>query len=509
MTHPDRSPNALPPRSDTDTAPLSLLLDLSNANYWELMDEFVQACVEGGVDARVKVGLILPPRGRRSGLRMSRFHPGHGRSLISEEHSALPGQHHESIRQLLAEVTEEYLVEGFRVASVASSECVSFSSMNAAVAAQLISISRSRSALVAAWRWNSRAPHAGELLWRQLLLKRIVTRGSTLEDYEEFPDDIRENGDEFDWKPDRSPESSDGYFVEVGSILSVERALRHVPLPPDIATVEVPLPPPTPLQRAISAAGRAPVDRISGHDDASAVASYSLPFLHYQYPDLVATAIKVRDYCLDRSHPSQKWVGFMHHGYGLRETDSVVIAANICGALLGDFRAEESVATTRNELQFSVGISLPSSHRHHAPLTTAWIAEPDRGFRLTTAYIGDGRAEYAAAPRKVAPDGSLHEVWDEAVRMATTFAGRLHSDSVRARARVLIPRIGAANSLTRRLVREGRDHGTFHRTALGGRALLVPIGPETSWSAAAASASFVQVQLGLHGLLCMADVWVD
>ena len=55
----------------------------------------------------------------------------------------------------------------------------------------------------------------------------------------------------------------------------------------------------------------------------------------------------------------------------------------------------------------------------------------------------------------------------------------------------------------------GVDHGTFRRAALGGRALLVPVGPDMSWSQSAFVAAYVQVQLGLRGILSLADIWVD
>lgn len=131
------------------------------------------------------------------------------------------------------------------------------------------------------------------------------------------------------------------------------------------------------------------------------------------------------------------------------------------------------------------------------------------GFRLITAYLNHDLDEYADAMPLLGPIGSIQDTWDGILERANREVARWNSDGVWARPRVFIPRSGATRDLARGLVEQGVAHGTFKRAALGGRALLVPVGPDMSWSQAAFVAAFVQVQLGLRGVCSLTDVWVD
>ena len=191
--------------------------------------------------------------------------------------------------------------------------------------------------------------------------------------------------------------------------------------------------------------------RVSGHDNRELPASFKLPYIHLQFPDLVAVEQKVRNYCLDRAHRERKWVGFLEHGYGYQPRDSIVLASQITGALLGKFSPQEVVATSSGELQFSVGVAIPSTTKHRALLTTAWIAEPAAGFRLTTAYINGALPEYADALPAYDPSASIEDAWTAIVERANEIVAGWTADGVWARPRVFIPRSGSTEAFARDL----------------------------------------------------------
>jgi len=201
--------------------------------------------------------------------------------------------------------------------------------------------------------------------------------------------------------------------------------------------------------------------------------------------------------------------GFAEHGYGIRDRDSIVLASQLASAFLGKFRPMEVVATSEGELQFSMGIAIPSEFRNRAPLTTAWIAEAGAGIRLTTAYLDYSRTEYSDVMELWTTDDSIDHAWSQLVDIANRQVAGWNGDGVNARPRIFIPRSGLTRGLARELVRTGESHGTFKRSAIGGRCVLVPIGPGMSWQQAAYVAFSVQVQLGMRGVRSLPDVWVD
>lgn len=162
---------------------------------------------------------------------------------------------------------------------------------------------------------------------------------------------------------------------------------------------------------------------------------------------------KVRSYCLNAAHPEKKWLGFWEHGYGSRPQDAIVLSAELVGALLGKFKPEEVVATSDGELQFSVGIATPSSSRHRALLNTAWIAEPGKGFRLTTAYPSHDLDQYADAMPVVGTMEPIEDAWDSILEFANREVAGWSSDGAWARPRVFLPISGVTRDFARDLVR--------------------------------------------------------
>jgi len=506
------SPNHFNEGREDGETPFTLLLDLSGTHWWELLREITAVVMASGTSLRVRSGLVLPPLASRPvRIVMGEYEPLLGRRVRQRQDAYLPYYREVVGRRLLAEV-EILKSDGgaLRTAEIWNSECVSFASVSSRLAEQLVKLCEDRGVLVAGLTWGSDSPYAGDMLWDGLILRRMIVGDNVITDYEEYPEDLNYSSGEWTWEPTRTPEDeATGFFFDDGVKPNVEPSLRHLALPPEVETTQLVLPPPFPLQRALLVAGNDVVVRISGHDQPGLPSSFELPYIHFQFPDLLAVERKVRDYCLDANHHEGKWVGFMHHGYGLRPNDSIVLAAHIASALLGEFSPKEVVATSHGELQFSVGIAVPSRARHRAPLTTAWIAEPEKGFRLTTAYLDASLPEHADAFPPVDQSTLSVDDWDELLERANMSVPQGLSDGVRARPRIFIPRAHTTRSLAQALVKREDDHGTFKRAILGGRCLLVPLGPEMSWTAAAYVASFVQVHLGLRGVRSSIDVWVD
>lgn len=492
--------------------PLSLLLDLTDTEWWVLEEHLLSLIAEHGSDVRVRIGLVLAPLASRpASISMGPYEEKAGRPLGSTRNGSLPHYEEHLMMRLLREVdVTEVQGESLSVRDLRRAECFSISFVRPSLAQLLIDACSSAGVLIAAIAWEETSAVAADLLWNGLILRHIVADHVIVTDYEEYPDNIDYSCDEPRWKADRTPEGpATGYFYNDIDGPHPEDRCRHLALPRDVQSRPLGLPPQTPLQRALRAAGKAPVLRISGHDKRELPASFKLPYIHLQFPDLVAVERKVRNYCLNRRHHERKWVGFLEHGYGYQPQDSIVLASQITGALLGKFSPKEVVATSGGELQFSVGVAIPSTTKHRALLTTARIAEPGTGFRLTTAYVDAALPEYADALPAQDPSASIEDAWTAIVERANEIVAGWTADGAWARPRVLIPRSGPTRAFARDLVRIGADHGTFSRAALGGRALLLPVGPDMSWSQAAFVAAYVQVQLGLRGILCLADVWVD
>lgn len=505
----DNSGNVQPSAELQDR--FSILVDLSQVNWWELREDLLAAVRISRIEMRIKIGLILSPdRNQTAAISMSPFRDGQGRLLEGSSVLRLPYREYVLARRLLHEVEILETSDGdLDFPDIARSECISFSVVSSELALELIEICKDRSVFVAAFRWNESNHHAAIMMWFRLPLKALLAQEELLVDYEGFPDQGQLVGDRFIWESEGPPEGcADGFFYDTPDDLYLESTKSHLVPPPDLLHVNLPDIPASPLQRSLASAGGT-VLRISQHDDPNSEAWFELPYLQNQFPDLLAVDRKVSSYCLDPTHLSAKWSGFVQHGYGLLADDSIKLAAGICGALLGPFAPEEAVATSNGELQFSVGVSISSKWRTRAQLVTAWIAEPQKGLRMTTAYVSGGASEYAFAPSPRLPDADIEDVWADILAHASSIDEEWAQDGARARARLFIPRRGASNSLARHLVRSGQSHGDFSRVAVGGRAVLAPVGAETSWLAASAIASFAQIELGLHGIRSMVDVWVD
>lgn len=492
--------------------PFSLLLDLRACDWYPLRRELVTAIAESGSAALIKVGLIVPPL--PSGpvaVTMSRYEENKGRSITQTQNAFLPLYQASLLRQLLGEVDIRFRRdERIGYAEIQNAECFSISAVDDELSARLVRICSAQSALVLAAHWNIRDSVSADLMWNGLILRNIITQGLVITDYEEYPDNVDYSGDVVGWSPERKPEPGyNGFFYSESGGAIVESRLQHLPIPSDLETSKLNGPPRTPLQTALRQAGRRAVTRISDHDTRDSIAEFRLPYLHLQFPDVLKVEEKVRKYCLNKTHPARKWVGFAEHGYGNRDTDSIVLASYLSSALLEKFEPTDVVATSKRELQFSVGIAVPSATRHRALLRTAWIAEPSTGFRLTTAYVDRSRASYADAMPVWESNVPIEDAWLPILDTANRRVADWSTDGVNARPRVFIPRSGMTRSLARDLVKSGAGHGTFQRRALGGRCLLVPAGPNMSWLQAAFVACFVQVQLGMRGITSMSDVWVD
>lgn len=495
-----------------DRVAFSLLLNLDDINWWQLERELLLAMISSGVDSRLKSGLILPPLpATPQKITMSPYVVTDGRKLTRTTTGYLPLHEERLIQKLLKEVRIVAPANSYPdERAVRRSECVTISETSPSLRESLIKICLDRGVLIAALTWSEDCVVAGDLLWNGLILRNIICDGTVITDYEDFPDHLNEIDGQIDWTPDRSPEPpASAFFFWDGVGPSVERKYRKLNLPADLKPLPMRPAPPTPLQRALKAAGKRPVLRISGHDRPEIAASFDLPYIHLQFPDLLAAVSKVRKYCLNRDHVEGKWVGFILHGYGHRPTDATVLASYLVGAMLGKFLASDVVATSNGELQFSAGIAVPSFSRHRALLNTAWIAEPGKGFRLTTAYPENTLVTYADAPLQIGAGLDIVSAWDIILEQANLSVADWTSDGVWARPRLYVPRSGTTGELTRQLVKRGAGQGTYSRAALGGRSLLAPLGPAMSWSQAAFVTASVQTQLGMRGVLSMPEIWVD
>ena len=263
----------------------------------------------------------------------------------------------------------------------------------------------------------------------------------------------------------------------------------------------------TPVEQAFRHLGRDIVTRLGGMDDPSRPGEFTLPRWESQYPDVIAAETRLIAYSLNVDHDERKFEGFHHHGWGTHPLDSIRIASYICSALLGDFHPRDVRVTADGALQFGVNIAIPSRKYVYMPLTTAWILEPGGLLRLSTAFVTSTNDEFDPSAQ-VEDEDSLD--WKETVLKAASYGRQAPFEQVtRASPRLYIQRKGVANALTKRLVRERKDHGTFSRTPLG-RALLVPLNDDSwSWAQACRAAAYAQVDLGLHGVRSKIGTWVD
>lgn len=445
-------------------------------------------------------------------MQVTDLHPTRGRQLHTWSHSrdiantlfgyrsALSASHRLDAG---AELTPESLLGNWP-------ECISFSNLDDASAQAVVEMAAATGMLIAALSWDPLEPQAVNVFWSRLLLTRIISQGTILADYEEIP--LNDFIDEANlrWRPDRSPHPPvEGFFFsdDIHSEVYPEVRYERLPIPRDLNISARPRPARSPLEQVIDRVGSEPVLRVGGMDDPTSPGEFRLPAPERQYPDVVSSEARVRSYCLDRSHPQRKWRGFEAHGWGSGPHDSVILAALFCSAMMGTFRPVDVQATADGAVQFGVYAALPSRRYVYMPTLSAWISEPGKPLRLTTAFVvGSGDAAHFAP--SLEPADSMLD-WTEVIAASVRFGRQVPPDPItRALPRLYIQRAGEANGLTKWLVRQNQSHGNFSRAPLG-RTLLVPIGGEMSWSQACRTAAYGQVRLGLYGIRAKVGTWVD
>jgi len=491
--------------------PLTLLFDLAGSDYYEVMDNLVVAIRAAGADVRIKGGMLLELEGSRQQVRMSEYLPGQGRQLRSSSHLRDVASTRVRFAAMLDSAEKLYVSADFDPSMLLHNrpECISISDVDEVLAQQLTEIARQSGMLMVSLRWKERDEFAGDQLWRSLILTRIVARGVILQDVEEFP--LNEMFDErlLRWRRSRDPwPPANGFFFSFDSVVYPEEAFEHIDAPADLDTPEPSSPPRSPVGRVMDQLGTTPVTRISARDDRNAPAEYDAPYFHIQYPDVALVERKVREYCLNPTHPERKWEGFASHGWDRRHpAHSVQLASLLASALLLPFTPLDARATADGAIQFGAFVALPSFRFGYVPVMTAWVARPGAAIQLASAFVA--RPNGATLDPTFAFTPQVDIPWSDVVDSAVLFGDDAADDGVTAQARLFISRYGRGKSLTKWLVRDGQSHGEFRRAAIGGRCLLVPIGERSGWAQAGRATAHAQVSLGLNGVLSMPGAWVD
>ena len=493
------------------SAPLTFLFDLAGGSYYEVVDELVIALRAAGASARVKGGALLELEGARRSIQMSPYSPGVGRRLQVSSHSRDIANTRVSFAAMLDSAEKLYVSSDFDPSWLLHNapECISISDVDAALARQLTEIARRSNMLKLSLRWNENDAFAGEHLWRWLVLTRVVTAGIILTDFEEFPLDEMFDEDLLRWRRSREPwPPADGFFFSYDSAVYPEEAFEYLEAPPDIEPPRPPTSLRSPVERVLDAVGVDAVARISALDNPVAPARYDAPYFHIQYPDVALVERKIRDYCLNPIHPERKWEGFAAHGWDRRHpAHSIQLASLLSSALLLPFTPLEVRATANGAIQFGALVALPSFRHGYAPVMTAWFARPGSAIQLASAFVVSSSEMSLDPTFPFTPHAEVP--WSDIVDSAVRFGDQVAYDGVTAQARLFISRYGRGNALTRQLVRSGESHGEFRRAAVGGRCLLVPVGPSCGWVQAGRTTTHAQISLGLNGVLSMPGAWVD
>jgi hypothetical protein len=500
-------------RESSDSC-LVLLLDLNIANYSDVQNEICRILKKSNITARVKGGALLTERGTRHEVEVSSFLPGRGRSVKLSKSS---GDVASSLYYFEQVFDEGALLAGKSADSFDEylgnwPECISISSIPAGVVRNIAHLAASSPGVIAAYRWWPDNAAAMHILWRNLLLSRVISCGVVLADYQGVPLDLITDDDTLAWDRDREPEEPvDGFFFpdDYSADVFPENRFKDVLIPEDLSG---PLPPRvlrTPLQYVLEQLGKEEVLRLGGKDDPTKPGVFTLPDFDWQYPDVGATERRLLNYCLDRKHKEQKWKGFYYYGWGTEALDPIKLAGYICSALLGPFVPESVGVTADGAIQFSLHVLVPSAKFVYMPVLTAWISEPGRPLRLTTAHVSPDYKEYAMS---IGWEGRWEDIdaeWGNIVRASVRYGQQVHPGVSRAIPQLYVQRMGRANMLLRRLVRQGLAHGNYSRAPLGRTALVLVSRELDSWPQAARGAAFAQSILGILGVRAINGTWVD
>ncbi len=491
--------------------PLTLLLDLSKGCYSDLLDDIALLLQANSGEARVKAGALLEHEGGLSFVETTPFEEGFGRrrKRSSKERDLA------STRAMILHVLEQggliYTVPNFEISMLAwnGSECISISDVGDQLVSEIMELAKKSGMLILALRWQ---PHDSILalnLWRRLILTRVITHGEILRSYEEYPLDEIYDESKMRWRPSRPPWApATGYFFSYDEDIYPDDSHDTLVMPSDLVETQSPSPIRSPIQRALANVGHAPVLRISGQDVPEANAVFRTPEPHLQFPDVAAVERKIREYCLNQSHPCRKWTGFYRHGWdGSHPLHNIQLAALLSSALFSSFEPIEPRVTADGALQFGTKLAVPSLASGYMQVEASWVAKQGKPLELATAFVVGNQGEPLDPTFPFVPGSQLS--WESIVHESLEFGREAPQDNSRAFAGVFISRNGEGNKLSKELVKAGKAHGGFKRAKLGGRCVIAHFGGTQGWVQASRASAFTQVLLGLNGVLSLQETLVD
>lgn len=477
-------------------SPLPLALFVNTRRYFKVLDALfraIKAEPSGAPSMYLRAGTIPYLGTETVGAVYTEYKTDIGRRRTAEAVQPPVARERHLRSQLYASLRPLYQSPGFNEDSLLTTdfECISLSSVPRSLELSILSDPVVLEAAHLISRFDPSDTLQFAYLWQRLTLRGLVLDGKLLKPLEDDPVEIGidPNGRTYLVPPFLQPDDSfaSGWFHVVSDQdrPAVEHGFLEASFPNIVGKPvlkKLQLFGHTPARNALRYLETTTRRKPSAVDSASMPGHTTSPPPALQFPDPETVLLKVRDYCLAKGRPENKWQGFATAGYeGHRKEDASLLAFALCSTLLQDYVPYDVRTTADGSTQFSVDVLLPSRRGGYTAVLTSWHFAENKGVSLSTAYVSKTLAP--CNPTQTLIEASFSQpsvLWREVWGRSNRYGEMVRGDETQAMGWLWVPLkdpfsrafVEYARSINQTGIVRRRQGLTYHQILRPGPAVL-------------------------------------